>query len=71
MTGGSHIGDGGERGAEATSRDRWCDSRLRGGVRALNDAPEAESQSAHEVSVPIVATRDGPMGEQEEQNQHI
>uniref|UniRef100_A0A5K3G4C8 Uncharacterized protein n=1 Tax=Mesocestoides corti TaxID=53468 RepID=A0A5K3G4C8_MESCO len=71
MTGGSHIGDGVGHGAEATLRDLWCDFRLRGGVRTLNDAPEAESQSAHEFSVSIIATRDGPMGEQEEQNQDI
>uniref|UniRef100_A0A5K3G191 Transcriptional regulator n=1 Tax=Mesocestoides corti TaxID=53468 RepID=A0A5K3G191_MESCO len=48
MTDGGHIGDGVGHGVEAASRDRWCDFRLRGGVRALNDAPEAESQSAHE-----------------------
>ncbi|VDD75878.1 unnamed protein product [Mesocestoides corti] len=71
MTDGSHIGDGSEHGVETTSRNRWCDFRLRGGVRALNDAPEAKSQSAHEFFVFIVATRNGPTGEQKEQNKHI
>ncbi|VDD81894.1 unnamed protein product [Mesocestoides corti] len=71
MTGGSHIGDGSEHGVEATSRDRWCDFRVRGGVRASNDAPKAESESAHEFSVSIVATRNGPTGEQEEQDTDI
>uniref|UniRef100_A0A5K3FF67 Transposase n=1 Tax=Mesocestoides corti TaxID=53468 RepID=A0A5K3FF67_MESCO len=66
MTDGSHIGDGSQHGVEATSRDRWCDFRMRLGVRALNDAPVAESQSAHEFPVSIVATRNGPTGEQEE-----
>ncbi|VDD82710.1 unnamed protein product [Mesocestoides corti] len=71
MTVGSHIGEGSQHGAEATSRDRGCDFRLRGGVRAWNDAPGAESQSAHEFSVSIVATRNGPTGEQEEQDKDI
>uniref|UniRef100_A0A5K3ELN8 Uncharacterized protein n=1 Tax=Mesocestoides corti TaxID=53468 RepID=A0A5K3ELN8_MESCO len=63
LTDGSHIGDGSQHGAEATSRDRWCDFRLRGGVRVLNDA--------HEFSVSIVAIRNGPTGEQEEQDKDI
>uniref|UniRef100_A0A5K3F0Z0 Protein Wnt n=1 Tax=Mesocestoides corti TaxID=53468 RepID=A0A5K3F0Z0_MESCO len=71
LTKGSHIGDGSQHGAEATSRDRWGDFRLLGGMRALNDAPGTESQSAHEFSVSIVATRNGPTGEQEEQNKDI
>ncbi|VDD75567.1 unnamed protein product [Mesocestoides corti] len=71
MTDGGHIGDGVEHGVEAASRDRWCDFRLRGGVRALNDAPGAESQSAHDFSVSIVATRNGPTGEQDEQDNDI
>uniref|UniRef100_A0A5K3EVQ0 Cadherin domain-containing protein n=1 Tax=Mesocestoides corti TaxID=53468 RepID=A0A5K3EVQ0_MESCO len=70
-TGGSHIGDGSEHGVEVTSRDRWCDFRLRGGVRALNDAPGDGSQSAHDFSVSIVATRNGSTGEQEEQDKDI
>ncbi|VDD80816.1 unnamed protein product [Mesocestoides corti] len=67
MADGSHIGDFSQNGVEATSRDRKCYFRLRGGARSLNDALETESQSAHEFSVSIVATQDGPMGEQEEQ----
>ncbi|VDD77716.1 unnamed protein product [Mesocestoides corti] len=66
MTDGSHIGDGSQHDLEATPRDRWCDFRLRGGVRAWNDAPGAESESAREFSVSIAATQNEPPGEQEE-----
>uniref|UniRef100_A0A5K3FEL9 Pep3_Vps18 domain-containing protein n=1 Tax=Mesocestoides corti TaxID=53468 RepID=A0A5K3FEL9_MESCO len=63
---------GGERHAMvATSCDRGRDFWLYGVPRALNDAPETESQSAHEFSVSIVTTRNGPTGEHEEQNKDI
>uniref|UniRef100_A0A5K3G3N2 DUF1326 domain-containing protein n=1 Tax=Mesocestoides corti TaxID=53468 RepID=A0A5K3G3N2_MESCO len=49
----------------ATSCDRGCDFRPCGVTCALNDAPGTESLSAHEFSISIVATRNGPTGEQD------
>uniref|UniRef100_A0A5K3FYG7 ATP-binding protein n=1 Tax=Mesocestoides corti TaxID=53468 RepID=A0A5K3FYG7_MESCO len=55
----------------ATSCDRGCDFRSCGVTWALNDAPGTESQSAHELSVSIVAPRNGPTGEQGDDDKDI
>uniref|UniRef100_A0A5K3EZL4 Small, acid-soluble spore protein gamma-type n=1 Tax=Mesocestoides corti TaxID=53468 RepID=A0A5K3EZL4_MESCO len=37
----------------------------------MNDAPGTESQSAHEFSASIAVARNGPAGEQNNQNKDI
>uniref|UniRef100_A0A5K3FIW3 DUF1540 domain-containing protein n=1 Tax=Mesocestoides corti TaxID=53468 RepID=A0A5K3FIW3_MESCO len=55
----------------ATSCNRGCDFRPCGVTWTLNDAPETESQSAHEFSVSIAAPRNGPTGEQDDEDKDV
>ncbi|VDD76700.1 unnamed protein product [Mesocestoides corti] len=60
-----------QHGLVARSRDRWRDFQLRGVTPSLNDAPGAESQSAHEFSVSTPAPWNGHTGEQDDQGKNI
>uniref|UniRef100_A0A5K3EZY2 Programmed cell death protein 2 C-terminal domain-containing protein n=1 Tax=Mesocestoides corti TaxID=53468 RepID=A0A5K3EZY2_MESCO len=63
-----HVGPRERHAMLVTSCDWGCNFRLCGVTRALNDAPGTESQLAHKFSVSMVAPRNGPTGEQDDED---